>query len=63
MNVYIDLFYPDGMQREIKVKRQKVDTVTSFRYLGGSCFTSWLKTRSSIKDCTCVFEEITIYTS
>ena len=34
MNEYIDLFYPDGMQREIKVKRQKLGIVTSFKYLG-----------------------------
>ena len=37
MNEYIDLFYPsssDGMQWEIKVKAQKLGTVTSIRYLG-----------------------------
>ena len=41
-----------GIQREIKVKGQKLSTVTSFKYLGGSYFTSWLKTRSCLKHCT-----------
>ena len=42
----------NGIQREIKVKGQKLSTLTSFKCLGGSCFTSWLKTRSYLKDCT-----------
>ena len=36
----------NGIQREIKVKEQKLGTVTSFKYLGG-----WLQTRASLKDC------------
>ena len=43
------------IQKEIKVKGQKLGTVTSFiKYLGavGSCFRSWPKTLDSLKDCT-----------
>ena len=42
----------NGIQSEIKVKGQKLGTVTSFKYLGAVCLRWWLKTRGSLKDCT-----------
>ena len=42
----------NGIQREIKVKGQKLGTVTSFKYLGAFFFRCWLQTRGSRKDCT-----------
>ena len=39
----------NSIQREIKVKGQKLSTVTSFKYLGGSCFKWWFQTRDSLK--------------
>ena len=40
----------NGIQREIKVKGQKLGTVTSFKYLGA--VVSDDGSRSSLKDCT-----------
>ena len=41
-----------GTQREIKVKGQKLPTVTSFKYLGAVVSDDGDKTRDSLKDCT-----------
>ena len=42
----------NGIQREIKVKGQKLGTVTGFQVPWSSCFRLWLQTRGSLKDCT-----------
>ena len=42
----------NGIQREIKVKGQKLGTVTSFKYLGAVVSDDASKTRGSLKDCT-----------
>ena len=42
----------NGIQREIKVKGQKLGTVTSFKYLGAVVSDDGSKTRGSLKDCT-----------
>ena len=36
----------------MKIKGQKLGTVTSFKYPWSSCFRWWLQTRDSLKDCT-----------
>ena len=41
----------NGIQREIKVKGQKLGTVTSFKYLG-AIVSGELKTGGSLNDCT-----------
>ena len=42
-----------GIQREIKVKGQKLGTVTSFKYLGAAVSDDGSNpTRDSLKDCT-----------
>ena len=42
----------NGIQREIKVKGKKLDTVTSFKYLGAVVSDDGAKTRGSLKGCT-----------
>ena len=41
----------NGIQREIKVKGQKLGTVTSFKYLGAVVADDCSKIRGSFKDC------------
>ena len=45
----------NGIQREIKVKGQKLGTVTRFKYLGAVVSGDGPKTRGSLKDCTSHF--------
>ena len=42
----------NGNQREIKVKGQKLGTVTSFKYLEAVVSDESIQTRGSLKDCT-----------
>ena len=42
----------NGIQREVKVKWQKLDTVTGFEYLGVVVSDDNPKTRDSLRDCT-----------
>ena len=41
----------NGIQKEIKVKGQKLGTVTSFKYLGTVVSDERLKTGGSFKEC------------
>ena len=42
----------NGIQRDIKVKGQKLGTVTSLKYLGAVVSDDGSQTRGSLKDCT-----------
>ena len=42
----------NGIQREIKVKGQKLVTVTNFKYLGAVVLDDCSKSRGSLKDCS-----------